>query len=76
MISEFLSVLEEILKYVKHKNKVLYIMGDFNFNLPDPDDNTKAFTDLIFSHKNIALINKPTRIYKAITLSTIHGQIT
>jgi len=67
MISKFLSMLEEILKCDKRDNKLQYIMGDFNFNLLDPDRHSDAFTDLLFSHGNIPLINKPTRISTEMT---------
>ena len=70
MISELLSMLEEILKRVKRENKVLNIMGNYNSNLLDPNRHPDPFTNLMFSHGNIPLINKSTRISAAKTLNS------
>ena len=43
-------------------------MGDFNFDLLDPDRYTNIFTDLMFELGNIPLISKPTRISTVMTL--------
>ena len=43
-------------------------MGDFNFDLMDPDCHTDIFTDLMFELGNIPLISKPTRISTVMTL--------
>ena len=43
-------------------------MGNFNFNLLDPDRNTDAFVDEMFSNGNYPLISKPTRISTSMTL--------
>ena len=47
-IDAFISILEETLNIVKKENKLLYLMGDFNFDLLDPDRHTNIFTDLMF----------------------------
>ena len=64
----FISILEETLNIVKKENKLLYLMGDFNFDLLDPDRHTDIFTDLMFELGNIPLISKPTRISTVMTL--------
>ena len=43
-------------------------MDNLNFNLLHPDQHTDAFTNLMFSHRNISFINKPTRISTTMTL--------
>ena len=61
-IDSFISILEETLNIVKKENKLLYLMGNFNIDLLDPDRHTDIFTDLMFGFGNIPLISKPTRI--------------
>ena len=67
-IDAFISILEETLNIVKKENKLLYLMGDFNFDLLDSDRHTDIFTDLLFELGNIPLISKPTRISTVMTL--------
>ena len=43
-------------------------MGDFNFNLLDPECHIDIFTDLMFELGNIPLLSKPTRISKVMTM--------
>ena len=43
-------------------------MGDFNFDLLDPDRHTDIFTDLMFEFGNIPLISKPTKISTVMAL--------
>ena len=67
-IDAFISILQETPNIVKKENKLLYLMGDFNFDLLDPDRHTNIFTDLMFELGNIPLISKPTRISTVMTL--------
>ena len=45
-------------------NKYCYIMGDFSINLLNVDSHipTAEFSEIIFSHYCMPLINKPTRV--------------
>ena len=63
-ISEFKIILKNLLNLVKKENKLIYIMGDFNCNLLNPD----AFVDEMFSNGNYPLISKPTSISTSMTL--------
>ena len=47
-----------------NKNKIYFLVGDFNINLINSDNHTPSsnFTDLLFSHGLFPMINKPTRI--------------
>ena len=51
--------LEDIFKVLLKKNKTLYVLGDFNYNLMDTGN---KMTKLIKSYKLTQLVNKPTRI--------------
>ena len=44
-IDAFISIFEETLNIVKKENKLLYLVGDFNFDLLDPD----CHTDLLLT---------------------------
>ena len=68
IIDAFISILEETLNIVKKENKLLYLMGDFNFDLLDSDRHTDIFTDLMFELGNIPPISKPTRISPVMSL--------
>ena len=59
----FNEYLEKLLQRVK-KNKLFYLVGDFNINLIKSETHlgTRNFIDLLFSHGLYPLINKPTRI--------------
>ena len=61
-INEFTNMLEEILTPIK--NKSLYLCGDFNIDLLkyETHDQTRHFTDMLFSLGLFPLINRPTRI--------------
>ena len=58
----------ETLNIVKKEKKLLYLMGDFSFDLLYPDRHTDIFTDLMFEFGNVPLISKSTRIYTVMTL--------
>ena len=51
---------------VRRKNKGLCLIGDFNINVLDFENNVKVktFVNFAFSNSLIALINKPTRATK------------
>ena len=67
-ITEFIIILKNLLNLVKKENKLIYIMGDFNFNLLNSDRNTDAFVDEMFFNGNYPLISKPTRISTSMIL--------
>ena len=53
-----------ILSESNNTNKYCYIMGDFNINLLNVDSHipTAEYSEMIFSHYCMPLINKPTRV--------------
>ena len=63
-ITTFTEYVMNIIDYLKFKNKQCYIMGDFNINLTNYGRHTETqyYTDAMFQHSFIPLINKPTRI--------------
>ena len=68
VIDAFISISEETLNRLKKKeNKLLYLVGDFNFDLLDHGRHTDIFTDLRFEFGNIPQIIKPTRISTVMT---------
>ena len=61
--NQFLEKLEFMLNELNNYHKPCYIMGDFNVDLlSQANSSTKCFTDLIYSHSFLPLIDKPTRI--------------
>ena len=67
-ITELMIILKNFLNLVKKENKLIYRMGDFNFNLLNPDRNTDACVDGMVSNGNYPLISKPTRISTSMIL--------
>ena len=67
-ITEFMIILKNLLNLVKKKIKLIYIIVGSNFNLLNPDRNTDAFVDEMFSNGNYPLISKPTRISTSMTI--------
>ena len=65
-IKVFEDSFKKILSSNKHRNKAVYLTGDFNLNLLDYETNAKvkSYLNILFSHSFIPLINKPTRISK------------
>ena len=63
-ITTFIEHVMNIIDYLKVENKQCYIMGDFNINLTIHGRHTETqdYTDAMFQHSFIPLINKPTRI--------------
>ena len=52
----------ELLNKVKSEHKTCYIMGDFNFNLANPDCHATKFLDMMYTFSFRPLIDRPTRI--------------
>ena len=63
-INDFCDKLAEILLKIKAENKLVYMMGDFNLNILDSDNNlqTSNFIELMYSNSLFPLISKPTRV--------------
>ena len=66
--TKFLDTLSLVLGKLKREKKLLFLMGDFNRNLLDPDLQTDLFLDEMFSCGLFPLIDKPTRISTTATL--------
>ena len=64
----FMSNLSALLLKLKNEKKIVFLMGDFNRNMLNPDNQTNAFVDKFFSFGFFPLINKSTRISTAATL--------
>ena len=61
--SQFINEIDSILTLLDKENKYVYLMGDFNINLLDSnDDSTEQFVNLMHSFNLLSLINKPTRV--------------
>ena len=60
----FVDKLNDILSIITRGNKQCYIMGDFNLDLLQYNDNvlTQEFVNHLFSYAFYPLISKPTRI--------------
>ena len=65
---KFLEILSLVLDKLKREKKLIFLMGDFNRNLLDPDLQTDFFLDEMFSSGLFPLIDKPTRISTTATL--------
>ena len=63
-INRCIDLLSPILDRIKKEDKLCYLLGDYNINMfnIDTHEPTSSFTDLLFSHCFIPLINRPTRI--------------
>ena len=63
-INQFNDWVSEILTMIKVEKKICYLMGDYNINLMNYENNilTSDFVDLLHSHAFISLINRPSRI--------------
>ena len=62
-IKTFTDVLDESLLRLSSENKLTYIMGDFNIDhLKTIQNNVSDFTNMIFSHSFLPLIDQPTRV--------------
>jgi hypothetical protein len=59
----FIKILEDILRVIKHENKTSYLLGDFNIDISAFQNDTVAseLLDLIHSETHIPLINSTTR---------------
>ena len=65
---KFLEIFSLVLDKLKREKKLIFLMGDFNRNLLDPDLQTDFFLDEMFSSGLFPLIDKPTRISTTATL--------
>jgi hypothetical protein len=61
---DFLHELDQCLNKIAAENKIVYLMGDFNFDLLKHANHksTGDFINMMFSHNLLPLIDKPTRI--------------
>ena len=66
--NSYMSNLSALLLKLKNEKKIVFLMGDFNRDMLNPDNQTNAFVDEFFSLGFFPLINKPTRISTAATL--------
>ena len=64
----FMSNLSALLLKLKNEKKIVFLMGDFNQNMLNSDNQTNAFVDEFFSFGFFPLINKPTDTSTAATL--------
>ena len=62
-MTTFNEMINVILSEISNTNKYCYIMGDLNITLLNVDSHTPTaeFSEMIFSHYCMPLINKPTR---------------
>ena len=65
-VEEFKDHLEKVFQKISKENKLIYLMGDFNFDLPnyetDTDTGTAGFVNSIVQFGFLPLIHQPTRI--------------
>ena len=63
-LKEFKNSLKPIFDNIRRNNKDLYLVGDFNINVLDYENNVKVknFVNFAFQNSLIPLINKPTRV--------------
>ena len=66
--NNFFNILSLVLGKLNREKKLVFLMGDFNRNLLDPDLQTDLFVDEMFSNGLFPLIDKPTRICTTATL--------
>ena len=60
--NNFFNIFSLVLSKLKREKKLVFLIGDFNRNLLDPDLQTDLFVDEMFTNGFIPLIDKPTRI--------------
>lgn len=58
----FIQKLENILALINQEKKLVYLMGDFNYDLINQNKHTELFVDSLFSGGFLPLVNKPTRV--------------
>nr|XP_049579035.1 uncharacterized protein LOC125970572 [Syngnathus scovelli]XP_049579036.1 uncharacterized protein LOC125970572 [Syngnathus scovelli] len=61
-IPDFVNCLTYALSIIYHENKKCYLMGDFNINIMDSEEQTQSFLDSLSSFCFKPMITKPTRI--------------
>ena len=65
-IKPFKKYFQNLFDKNNRENKIIYLLGDYNLNVLDYNNNTKVknFFNMMFSHDIFSLINKPTRATK------------
>ena len=63
-LKEFKNSVKPIFDNIRRSNKDLYLVGDFNINVLDYENNVKVknFVNFAFQNSLMPLINKPTRV--------------
>ena len=63
-VHDFVESLETVLNIINKKSKTCFLMGDFNIDLMQSNQNNviKNYVDMIFSMSFFPMITKPTRI--------------
>ena len=62
-VDDFMNIMLTLLASLSRLNKTVYIMGDFNINLINANNNiTSDFAELMFSFSFSPIINNPTRV--------------
>ena len=63
-LHKFNNQLNEVMSKLSSDNKIVYIMGDFNVNLPNSDSPiaSSEFLDIMYSKSFLPHITKPTRV--------------
>ena len=63
-LKEFKNSLKPIFDDIRRNSKDLYLVGEFNINVLDSENNVKVknFVNFAFQNSLIPLINKPTRV--------------
>ena len=63
-LNEFSDLLANKLDRIEKKNKICYLLGDLNINLPNYDTHNAPaeFADLLYANSFIPLINRRTRV--------------
>ena len=71
---EFEEYLKIFLAKSKTTDKTCFLVGDLNLNLIDYQSNAKV--NLIFQHRLVLIVNKPTRVTKTTQHSLITSSLT
>ena len=73
-IDEFIRHVEPILEEIQSKNKLAYILGDYNINILKYKEHslTGNFLDLMYSNNFIPTITRPTRSISSTLIDNIY----
>ena len=74
-LKEFKNFLKPIFDNIRRNNKDFYLVGDFNINVLDYENNVKVknYVDFAFQNSLMSLINKPTRVTKTNATAIDHS---